>query len=218
MQSVSAHWFKAPPARDVAAVFIRVIISPASTVGRFPQVKERPFYVPEIWKWMVTPMQSSQPNADSVSEFESSDQLVMDQSAAGVVHTRTAHISQSAVNTLNAEYVESHQSPIAVADAETLYVQQGAVLAARAEKVWVEQAGAAVLVGGTVEVKQGGAGVIVANTLNAANSRSLVTIAGTINGPVETVLDTRGALLAGLSAGVAIGLIFFLRSLGRRGN
>jgi hypothetical protein len=61
-----------------------------------------------------------------------------------------------------------------------------------------------------------------------ANSRSALTVAGTadlrdsstfvllareVNGPVETVLDTRGAVAAGLVAGIAIGLVLFLGGL-----
>jgi hypothetical protein len=61
-----------------------------------------------------------------------------------------------------------------------------------------------------------------------ANSRSALTVAGTadlrdsstfvllareVNGPVETVLDTRGAVAAGLVAGIAIGLVLFVGGL-----
>ncbi|MEK7784935.1 MAG: hypothetical protein AAB658_05845, partial [Chloroflexota bacterium] len=93
--------------------------------------------------------------------------------------------------------------------------RQSGVVAARAQKVFVENGGAGVAVAETAELKNSLAGVLVANTVNTTGSRSLVLIAGNVNGPVETVLDlrrTQSVLLAGLSAGLVVGLIFLLRS------
>jgi hypothetical protein len=44
-------------------------------------------------------------------------------------------------------------------------------------------------------------------------SSTLVLLAGQTNGPVETLLDTRGALLAGLVGGTLTGLVLFAGNL-----
>jgi len=43
--------------------------------------------------------------------------------------------------------------------------------------------------------------------------RSTILLSGNINGNVETVLDTPRAMLAGLTAGVAVGLVLFAGKL-----
>jgi hypothetical protein len=49
------------------------------------------------------------------------------------------------------------------------------------------------------------------------DSPTVILLAREVHGPVETVLDTRGALLAGLVAGVAIGMVLYVgRLLSRR--
>jgi hypothetical protein len=45
------------------------------------------------------------------------------------------------------------------------------------------------------------------------DSSTFVLLAREVNGPVETVLDTRGAVAAGLVAGIAIGLVLFVGGL-----
>ncbi len=60
-------------------------------------------------------------------------------------------------------------------------------------------------------------GLSVADRVNMENSSSVILLAREINGPVETVLDTRGALLAGLVSGIGVGLVLtVLRMLTRR--
>ncbi len=90
------------------------------------------------------------------------------------------------------------------------------MVAARGVSVALQQSGAGVLVAQTAQVDNSGVGILVAKDLHLERSRSLILLARNVDGQVETVLDTRGALLTGLSAGLAVGLILFLRSLMRR--
>jgi uncharacterized membrane protein len=58
---------------------------------------------------------------------------------------------------------------------------------------------------------------MIAQTVDMENSNSVVLLAREVYGPVETVLDTRDALLAGLVSGIGIGLVLTVfRLLARR--
>jgi hypothetical protein len=54
---------------------------------------------------------------------------------------------------------------------------------------------------------------VIGGELNLSNSPSLIVLARQVNGNVETVLDTRGALLAGVAAGVISGVFYLLTSM-----
>jgi hypothetical protein len=55
--------------------------------------------------------------------------------------------------------------------------------------------------------------VVIARAADMHASSALVLLAGQTNGPVETLLDTRGALLAGLIGGTVMGAILIAGSL-----
>jgi hypothetical protein len=69
-----------------------------------------------------------------------------------------------------------------------------------------------------VELHEAQAAVVVAREVHSGSLRTGVLLAGRVEGPVETIVDTPRALLAGLSAGIGIGLVLFLFQLllGRR--
>jgi len=54
------------------------------------------------------------------------------------------------------------------------------------------------------------AGLTLARRADLTDSNTFILLAREVNGPVETVLDTRGAVAAGLVAGIAIGLVLFV--------
>jgi hypothetical protein len=69
------------------------------------------------------------------------------------------------------------------------------------------------LIGTSVEMKSSRAGVILANEANCENSSTLILLARDVKGNLQTALDTRQAALAGLVAGVAIGMVLFVGNL-----
>jgi len=60
--------------------------------------------------------------------------------------------------------------------------------------------------------------VVVAREVHGEALRTVVLLAGRVDGPVETMVDTPRALLAGLAAGIGTGLVLvlFRLLLGRR--
>jgi len=60
------------------------------------------------------------------------------------------------------------------------------------------------------------AGAIIAREVHGGFVQTTILLASKVDGPVESVLDTPRAMLAGLTAGVAIGLVMFVGKLLRR--
>jgi len=60
------------------------------------------------------------------------------------------------------------------------------------------------------------AGVLAGGTVHSQDSSSIILLAGEVYGNVETVLDTRGALIAGMAAGMSAGVLLLLGTLLRR--
>jgi hypothetical protein len=90
-------------------------------------------------------------------------------------------------------------------------------LAVRADLVELEAGAAAGALAGQVTLANSRVGIVVADRADMRDSPTVILLAREVHGPVETVLDTRGALLAGLVAGVAIGMVLLVvRLLGRR--
>ena len=59
-------------------------------------------------------------------------------------------------------------------------------------------------------------GITIARKAELNNSSSIILLAQEVEGNVETILDTRGALLAGLVSGIAVGLVLLVGNLLRR--
>jgi hypothetical protein len=73
------------------------------------------------------------------------------------------------------------------------------------------------VVAGSVDVHHGLAGFVSGRDVHVSESRTGILLARTVHGNVHTILDTRGALIAGLTAGLFSGLMLLLgRMLFRR--
>jgi len=62
----------------------------------------------------------------------------------------------------------------------------------------------------TAHLNEAQAGLVVARQVEAGNLRTAVLLASRVEGNVETLVDTQRAMLAGLTAGIAMGLVLFL--------
>ncbi len=124
------------------------------------------------------------------------------QGGAEVVKAEVVHLRQGGAYTVHATHMTVEQGGVAWATCDTLTVEQGGVGAAQTN---------------VFRVKDGGVGVVVAQHAELTNARTLLLLSGDVHGNVETVLDTRGAALAGIAAGAAIGLMLIIGGLlGRR--
>lgn len=122
-------------------------------------------------------------------------------SAASTVYAHTLDLRESAVGWAESELVRADLSAIGLARAETVVADQSLVLAARAN---------------TASLTNSQAGVLIGDHVEAHNARTLFLFARETNGAVQTLFDARGALLAGIAAGVAIALTLIIGGFGRR--
>ena len=72
--------------------------------------------------------------------------------------------------------------------------------------------------GGTVELHEAETVAVIAREVHAPTIHTSLLLANKVEGNVETVLDTPRALLAGLTAGIAFGLVSVIGKIirGRR--
>jgi PPE-repeat protein len=98
---------------------------------------------------------------------------------------------------------------IAFAQADVVSVQDGAVLAARAEKMSVNGS-AGLVVAGNIEFGNAYAGIVTGQEIRGERIESVILLARNVEGNVTTVIDTRGALIAGLVGGLFAGIMLLL--------
>jgi hypothetical protein len=95
-------------------------------------------------------------------------------------------------------------------------MQNSAVLVARSGETVIQQSAVGMLYADQAIMDNVNARIIIARQVNGGPIRPVVLLAGRVEGPVEPALDTPRALLAGLTAGVAFGLVMWLGRLLRR--
>jgi hypothetical protein len=122
-------------------------------------------------------------------------------------------VHQGGVHRVFAGVVEMDTSGAGTIDAETVSLHESVGLVVRAAVVEAHDSGGGLVVGREVRLSNSRAGVTVADRADLHESSTVVLLAREVNGPVETMLDTRGAILAGLVAGVAAGLVWLAGGL-----
>jgi hypothetical protein len=155
----------------------------------------------------------------------------MDNSARGGperVEADTVNLRGGPIGVVEAEVVRIRQGGANQIIAHEVEIHQGGVIQIEADAVGAHQAGILVARGSVISVDAGGVGAAIGEDVLLAGSRSLLTVGGRVDiqegssvilmarevhGSVHTLLDTSGAMLAGLTAGVAVGLVLFLGGL-----
>ena len=133
----------------------------------------------------------------------------MHQSSAGVVNSEEIELTFSAAAQVHAKDVEMHDSAAAVVQAEEMTVQNGAVGAAQAGTLSLNGVAGSV-VAGSVEFGNAYAGFTAAREVRGERIESVVLLTRKVEGNVSTVIDTRGALIAGLVGGLFTGIMLLL--------
>jgi len=166
--------------------------------------------IPEIDSSQVTNISQ----ADVVSVH--GDVVRMYQSDADMVTAENVELEKSAAANVKAGKVSANKSGLAYVEAEEVIAQNSGLGFAQAEKISVSGYTGAV-VAGSAEIHHGMAGFVSGREVSVSESRTGILLARTVHGDVNTVLDTRGALIAGLTAGLFSGLMLLLgRVLFRR--
>lgn len=172
---------------------------------------------------MIEPEEFPEVDSPQVTNISHSDvqsvhaELVrMHQADAEVITAEEVEMQNSAAGSVKANHVTGHMILMGAVSAEEVTVQEGGVGYAQAGKMSVSGYTGAV-VAGSVDVQHGFVGFVAGRDVHVSESRTGVLLARTVNGNVNTVLDTRGALIAGLTGGLFAGLMLLLgRMLFRR--
>jgi len=137
------------------------------------------------------------------------DVVRMHQADAENIVAREVELQQSAAANVKADHISMHQSAIAMANAKEVSVVSGAVGFVQAEKM---SAGGytGVVLAGSAEIQHGMAAFVAGREVHVQESRTGILLARNVQGNVTTLLDTRGALLAGLVGGLFAGLMLML--------
>ncbi|MBV6394692.1 MAG: hypothetical protein HFACDABA_00258 [Anaerolineales bacterium] len=131
-----------------------------------------------------------QANADHVS----ADEVTMNLSAAGGVNAATFSAQQSMIGGANAEEIHVWNSAVGGVNG-TLVNVQGTVAGVAGQSITVE--GARV-------------GLAAAQEIRGGRVETVVLLAGRVEGEVHAVVDTRGAIIAGLVGGLFAGLVLLV--------
>ena len=138
--------------------------------------------------------------------------VVVQNSLVQHISSTEAEIVQSGVFQVDGDRIEIHQGGAGLAQTTSLQIQQGGVGVAQADQISVTGL-VGLGVADRLELDNSQAGLLLANEIHTTGSRSVFMLAGHIDGPVETVLDTPRTILAGLVAGVAVGLVLMVGNL-----
>jgi hypothetical protein len=141
----------------------------------------------------------------------------MHQSVAETIAAQEVALHQSAAASVTADSVSAHQSGLAMVEAEEFLSQHNAIGFVQAEKASVRGYTAAVMAG-SAEVHYGLTGVAIGRELHVEGARAVLLVGRNVHGNVNTLMDSRSALIAGLTGGLFAGLLLLLgRTLfGRR--
>jgi len=162
-------------------------------------------------------MSESQPTPEEVRK----PILNLDRESVDVVQAEMVRINQSAIQEVTAEEagltmsaslntkamkVITHESALFLVDADKVEMTNSAAGAVIAENIDVSgQTG--IVLGNSVELGNTYAGFVAGGNIRAEKIDSLVFLGRHVEGNVQAVVDTRGALIAGMVGGLFAGLI-----------
>ncbi len=133
------------------------------------------------------------------------DEIEARQVSCGSLQARQIEFHGGMAGMLQGQHIELTQSPAVMARAEHLVVRDGSLGAVYTQSAQLDHTQVGLVV--ARQVQSGGA------------LRTTVLLAGHVDGPVETLFNTSQALLAGLTSGVAVGLVLYVFGLlGKRKN
>ncbi|NWF65324.1 MAG: hypothetical protein HXY38_13580 [Chloroflexi bacterium] len=133
----------------------------------------------------------------------------MHQSSAGSIHSEDVELNLSAAGRVQAANFKANESFVAVAQAGDVTIQNGVAGAVRAESAALNGV-SGVVVAGSVEFGNAYAGLVAGGEVHSERIESLILLSPRVQGNVTTVIDTRGAVMAGLVGGLFAGMLLLL--------
>lgn len=155
-------------------------------------------------------------NREKLQDELEADVIRLDGGSIQDVEAEIVSIRQGGANRINAESVDIQQGAAFVVNGESVVMQQSAAGWAQGESIVIEGGSAAAVMGEDIQVKASRVGLMASRNATLHNSRSVILLAGELHGDVETVMDTRQVVLAGLVSGMAVGLFLFVGRLLKR--
>jgi len=157
-------------------------------------------------------------NLDTTSvEVIEAEMVRMHQSAAQEITADEVGLEQSAALDVTAAEVSTHESALGLVSAKDVEMTNSAAGAIRAENVNLTGS-AGVVIAESVNLGNTYAGVVAGGQVRGEQIETLFFFSNHVEGDVQTVVDTRGALIAGMVGGLLTGVILLIGRLvfGRR--
>jgi hypothetical protein len=157
-------------------------------------------------------------NLDTTSvEVIEAEMVRMHQSAAQEITADEVALHQAAAFDVAAAEVSAHESALGLVNAKDVEMTNSGAGAIRAENVNVAGS-AGIVMAETVHLGNTYAGVVACDTVRGEQIETLFLFSGHVEGDVQTVVDTRSALIAGMVGGLLTGTILLIGRLvfGRR--
>jgi predicted ATP-dependent endonuclease of OLD family len=148
----------------------------------------------------------------SVNQIQA-ETVRMHNSAAGAITADEIEANQSLIQQIQATQVDLRSSLVALVSSNEGRVSNGGIVALRTSQLESTNCAIGIAVAEEARISQLQSGGVIATKVHADSIRSAIILANQIDGSVETLLDTPRAILAGLTAGVAIGLVMLVGRL-----
>jgi len=156
----------------------------------------------------------------------------LDMTSVEVIEAEMVRMHQSAAQEITADEVALHQAAALDVAAAEISAHEAALGLVNAREVEMTNSAAGILSANHVDMV-GQAGLVLANTVNLGNTyagvvaggqvrgeriETLILLGNHVEGDVQTVVDTRSALIAGTVGGVLAGVVLLIGRLvfGRR--
>jgi hypothetical protein len=150
-------------------------------------------------------------------EVIEADLVRMHQSAAQEITADEVDLHQSAALDVTTVDVSAHEAALGLVNAKDVEMTNSAAGVIRAENVsMVGQAG--VVLAESVDMGNTYAGLVAGGQVRGERIETLILLANHVEGDVQTMVDTRSALIAGTVGGVLAGVVLLIGRLvfGRR--
>jgi hypothetical protein len=165
--------------------------------------------------------ETDQPQVTDLARVDTDSVLAemvrMHQSSAQKVEAADIELNQSAAAQVKAEKLSAHNTALGMVQSDKITSQNSAIGAVKADEAYLNGV-VGVVAADTVEFGNTYAGIIAGREVRGERIESIILLARHVDGNVKTVVDTRGAVIAGLLGGLFAGLVLLVGRMVFRRN